>query len=67
MVFVSIFSDSFLDCLPRGGRILPRRIPMDAASALPALPRSHLSDAIGASSGNIAVYLRTGGLVWMSN
>ena len=23
----------FLDCLPRGGRILPRRIPMHAASA----------------------------------
>src|SRR6516164_7939576 len=28
MLAVPILSDSFLDCLPRGGRILPRRILM---------------------------------------
>jgi hypothetical protein len=32
-VIVSISSDSFLDCLPRGGRILPRRILIQGAVA----------------------------------
>ena len=34
-MIVSVFRDSFLDCLPRGRRILPRRIPMHAAFPLP--------------------------------